>query len=95
LKEADDFRRKLAAERYPYALALSTALHAAIAAADGRASRGVLFAEAEKQLAAVELFPWSAACRAHRTGEYENDPWMVREKIKNQQRLANFLVPGP
>ena len=95
LNEARAFCRKLDSEPKRYAVATSAGLQAAIAMTEGDApSAETLLVKAERLLNEADLLPWAAACRSHRTGEYQRDAWFAREKVVDPHRLASTILPG-
>ena len=95
LNEARAFCRKLDFEPKRYAVATSAGLQAAIAMTEGDApSAETLLVKAERLLNEADLLPWAAACRSHRTGEYQRDAWFAREKVVDPHRLASTILPG-
>jgi hypothetical protein len=96
----------IAAERMPWAHPLAEALLAGVAAARGeREDALVRFEAAERGFRAAEMGLHAAACRRQRgtlRGSAagvalvdEAEAWMAAQGIRNPERMAGMLAPGP
>jgi eukaryotic-like serine/threonine-protein kinase len=104
LRAAERDARRLEREGMPWSLALACPIRAGIAAARGDKTRAAaLFAQAAKELEAVDMNLYAAASR-RRLGEIlggdegrahveRADRWMREQTIQNPARMANVFAP--
>jgi hypothetical protein len=104
LRAAERDARRLDRERMPWSKALACPIRAGIAAARGEISRvATLFAQAVKELEAVDMNLYAAASR-RRLGEIiggdegralveRADSWMRQQTIQNPARMADVFAP--
>lgn len=105
LREAERDARSLEREKMDWANALARLVRAAVAASRGdRPTAVALLTSAERELQAVDVGHYTAACRRRRgelLGGDEGkalvegaDAWMAAQNIRNPGRFAAMLSPG-